>query len=162
MKREAKAWWRDAMLALLKRHPDETTAELTKALAVTCAREAVPEHIWCEMRRPAVSGVLRQLESAGPAVRTGTKRNARVGRNEPRWSAIDSESVPDDFPVYALEQVHAAVPSRPLVPTLSRLEPSPVESQALIDRLSGMLERHRGELDGFMKRVREVMEQGDD
>lgn len=140
-----KAWHRLALMALLKRNPKQTAAELSEQLAAYCQADAVPPTYWRGMDPTTTFGVLRQMERTGLVEKAGSKPDGRAGRPAPLWALCDPDAVLGDFP--------SALPDTDEATRSQKTRQDEVLLNAF-DELAGIMARHRRELDGFSDRLR--------
>ena len=143
--RDVQAWRRVALLSLLKVKPNQSAAELSDSFEAICDSEGVPSKYSRDMGSQTVSGILRQMKSGSLVVALDSTRNARAGRDEPRWALADPASVSSEFPPI-LEYDAPAAPA----PAVDRAEHEAFRTTA--DELAGIVVRHRDELAGVMSR----------
>lgn len=147
MREGIKAWHRLALMALLKRTPRQTAAELSEQLAAYCQADGLPASHWRTMDPVTTFGVLRQMEGAGLVQKDGSKPDGRAGRPSPQWALCDPDAVLGDFPpAVGLEDDGVPAPAAPFN-----------QDQVLLnafDELAGIMARHRREMDSFNDRLR--------
>ena len=148
MREGIKAWHRLALMALLKRTPQQTAAELSEQLVAYCQADAIPATYWRGMDPTTTFGVLRQLERAGVVRKAGTKPDGRAGRTSPAWELCDPDSVLGDFPSVLQAEDPGQLPRPPAEPTQDSILLN------AFDELAGIMARHRREMDAFNDRLR--------
>ncbi|MEN1941035.1 hypothetical protein WCE39_08070 [Luteimonas sp. MJ174] len=89
-----------------------TAAEVAERMGVSALADGHPKRAWSGIDGWTVSGVLRRLENDGLAVRGGTVRSARKGRDEPTYR-IAAHAVAERWPVPLPPEHAAALPPLP-------------------------------------------------
>lgn len=149
--RDVQEWRREALLSLLKNRPNQTASALSDLFEAMCDSENVPKKYSGSMGSQTVSGILRQMTHQGLVVAADSARNARAGRDEPRWSLVDPASAPTEFP--PILDMELSPPEQE--PAQAATGVDPVEHAAFrttLDELAGITARHRDELAGLLQR----------
>lgn len=147
MRDATQAWRRLALLALLKRTPQQTAGELAEAIYVACLAEQTPESFWRGMDPSTVFGILRQLETQGLVRKAASKRDGRAGRDSPAWELVDPDSVLADIPPAAQGMGEVVPRGNEALPHISD-----EQAQDGLDELAGIVARHRDQLSGLIAR----------